>query len=237
MDQHVRVLGDIVHDVIRGQAKAVLPVSPHVLGAPVPAFPAVGVAHGLGVAAHQLEEVHHHPMDSVNGLGLAVPVTVRENAERAVLRVDALELVGDERRCLVPTDADKLALAAVLRIALAVGVPVDAFERVLDAVRGVDPLLVREMERRQKAFQWRLVGDAVLLQLVLPQLLLGVPLLVMVGAYPDDLSVLDVNTCNLAPLGERALPEGLEYRLICDPWSAVRSVGGHPEASPSKLSW
>ena len=83
VDEHVRVLGHVVHHVVGRQAKPVLAVAPDVLGAPVPALPAVGVAHHLGEAAGEREQVHHDPVDAVHRLGLAVAVTVGADRQRA----------------------------------------------------------------------------------------------------------------------------------------------------------
>jgi hypothetical protein len=56
----------------------------------------------------------------VDHFTLPVPVALHQNGERPVLLVDALDLGGEDIRRLVPGDADILALAAVLGVALAV---------------------------------------------------------------------------------------------------------------------
>jgi hypothetical protein len=196
--------------------------------------PAIGVAYHLGEAASHAE-VHHHPVDTVHGLGLAVSVTVGAYRQRTVLLVDPRNLVGDDRGRLVPADTDELAHAPVLRIAAAragrprrsLRVPVDPPEGILDAVGGIDPLLVREMERGKKAFEGGLIDDAILLELVLPQLFLGVPLVVMMRADADDLAVLDVHARYLAPLSERALTKAFQNRLVRDAGMFIRCSCRH----------
>ena len=80
MKNHIRVLGDVVHHVVGREAEAVLPVAPDVLGAPVPPFPAIRIADGLGEATRQFKKIHHDRVGSVDGLGLPVTVAVSEHA-------------------------------------------------------------------------------------------------------------------------------------------------------------
>jgi len=71
----------------------------------------------------------------VDGLALAVPVSLRQDGERAVFFVDAPDLGGDQVGRFVPGDPLVLALAAILGITLAVGVPIDPLHGELDTVR------------------------------------------------------------------------------------------------------
>jgi len=92
----------------------------------------------------------------VNCLALAVSVTLHQDAERPIGFVDSPDLVGDDVGRLIPGDADVLALAAVLRVPLSLGIPVNPLHWVLDAVRGEGALLIGERERRgQGLHQWR----------------------------------------------------------------------------------
>ena len=117
--QHLRVLGDVVEQVVGRHGVALDALSPHMLGAPVPALPAVGVAHGLRIAAHLLHQQHLAGVGTVHALGLAVAVTVAENGVGPVGLAYPLDLAGDEGGRLVPGDAPVLALAPVLDVALA----------------------------------------------------------------------------------------------------------------------
>ncbi len=73
----------------------------------------------------------------------------------AVLALHALDLPGDEVERLVPADAHVAGLAPVLRIALAVGVEVDAAHRVEQAVLRVHHRLRRQRVRRRRGPPWR----------------------------------------------------------------------------------
>ncbi len=239
--EHVGMLGDVVHDVVGRQAQSVLAVAPHVLGAPVPTFPTVGVPHHLGEAAGQGQEVHHDAVDAVHRLGLSVSVAVSAYGKRPVLRVHPPDLVGDDRSRLVPADAHELALAPILGIAPAgtggarspFGIPVDSLQRILDAVGRVDPLLVGQMERGEQALEGSLIDDAVLLQRVLAEFLFGVALLVVVRPYAHDLAVFDVDAGDLTTLGKRALTERLQNRLVCYAGRGDFLAPGCHETSPS----
>ena len=173
-------------------------------------------------------------MSAVDGLSLPMTVAVTQNAQRPVFLVNSLDLVGDERRRLIPGDADILALAPVLRIALALGVPVHALERVQDAVGRIDALLVGDLIGRKQTFQGRAVLHAVFVKFVLPQFFFGVPLRVMMGTDPDDLSILHVDRGDLPPLGKRALRESLQNSLVFDPKIALAFLRGPHRGPPLK---
>ncbi len=155
LEHHVAVLGDVLDEVGRRRHHALEALAPHVLGSPVPAFPTVRVADLLGEATHHVEQPGLVAVGGVDGLVLAVAVALGEDGERAVFLVDAPDLGGDDVGRLVPGDAPVLALAAVLGVALAVGVPVDADHGELHPVGRKGPLLVGEGERRGKGFRQR----------------------------------------------------------------------------------
>lgn len=123
-------------------------------GAPVPAFPTVRIrgdpreADQVGEARQRAEVVAH-----------VAPLMVRRHREGdgtgAVNALLPVDLLGDDVQGLVPADAHVSGLAAVLRIALAVGVEVDPFHRVKDALVGVDQRLERQRVRRDQATPWR----------------------------------------------------------------------------------
>ena len=66
----------------------------------------------------------------------------RESRPDRTLRLP-LDLVGDHVERLIPADAHVAGLAAVLRIALAVGIEVDALHRMQQALVGIDHRLER----------------------------------------------------------------------------------------------
>lgn len=116
--------------------------APDMLAAPVPSFPAVGLARLQRVTAHEVEHHGLAAMGCMDDLRLAMAVGLAEDGKRAILVVNALDLVRDDLRCLIPADADVLRFAAVLRVALAMRIPVHAAHRVKDTVLGVDALFV-----------------------------------------------------------------------------------------------
>jgi hypothetical protein len=73
-------------------------------------------------------------MRRVDELALTMPVALHQDGQRPVGVADALDLVGHQLRRLVPRNAHVLALAPVLRVPLAFGIPVDPPEGVLDPV-------------------------------------------------------------------------------------------------------
>ena len=156
---HVAVLGDVLHHVVGGGHHADEALAPHVLGAPVPAFPAVRVPDLLGEAAHLVEEQGGAAVGSVDHLALAVAVALHQDGQRSVFLVHALDLGGDEVGRLVPGDPHELALAPVLGVALAVGIPVHPLEGVLDPVGRVGPLLVGQAPGSRDRLPERLEGD------------------------------------------------------------------------------
>ena len=152
VQQVVRVLGD-VQKKVADVAFAHRVAAPDVLGAPVPPFPAVGVARLEREAAQDGHEAHLAAVRGMDGLRLAVAVTLAEHGVVAVLLLDAAQLLRDDVGGLVPRDALELALAAVARVALAIRVPVHALQGIQDAVVGIGALLVGERERRDVVFQ------------------------------------------------------------------------------------
>ena len=136
------VLGDILDDVGRDGLHAYRIHAPHMLGAPVPSFPAVWLARLLQEAADQAQQVGLAAVGRVNALRLAVAVGLCVDGERAGLLVHALDFFGNDVACLVPRDPHVFRHAAVLGVALAVGIPVNALERIRDAVFGVRTHLV-----------------------------------------------------------------------------------------------
>ena len=90
LEHHVAVLGDVFDEVGGRGHHALEALAPDVLGAPVPALPAVRVADLLGEAAHHVEQAGLMAVGRVDGLVLAVAVTLGQDGERTVVLVDAL---------------------------------------------------------------------------------------------------------------------------------------------------
>ena len=192
--QHsVAVLRDIL---CRVRGMGVLPDrvhAPRVLGAPVPALPAVGVAGLHGVAPAQFQQPRHAAVRGVHRLALAVAVSLTEDGVRAVLVVDALDLGRDELGGLVPRDAHVLARAARLGVPLALRVPVHALHGMGNAVLRVRAPLVHQREGRRARLHSRLERRAVAPgQRPVVQFFLRVVLVVVHRPDAHELSVLHV---------------------------------------------
>ena len=92
-EQHgVAVLGDVLDDVVLLVLLAQRVHAPDVLGAPVPALPAVGLAGLQGEAAAEVEELGDAAVRGVDDLRLAVAVDLAQDGLGAVLVVHALDL-------------------------------------------------------------------------------------------------------------------------------------------------
>ncbi len=190
----VAVLGHIPHDVGHRDHLPQVLATPDVLGSPVPAFPAVGVARLQGVAAEQAQQAPVTAVGGVHRLGLRMPVGLRQDGLHAVLLIDTLDLSDHDVEGFIPGDALVLADAAILGVAPtrarrargAVRVPVDPLERIEHPVRRVDPVLVAQGEGRDQGVH----GGRELLpsRLQLPGLDLRVLLVVFKWAYADDLA-------------------------------------------------
>ena len=120
--EQLAVLGHVVEQVAL-LALAHRLATPEVLAAPPPAFPGVGLTDLEGVAAPEREQLAAGAVAGLHDLVLAVLVALVEKGGGAVLLFDAVHLADDGVESLVPGDAHVLALAAVLRVALAVAGP------------------------------------------------------------------------------------------------------------------
>src|SRR5262245_23308832 len=117
--------------------------------APVPAFPAVGIVVDLGVADRVAEAEQRGQVVADIAPGMVRAVRHRHHA-RAIGALEPLDLAADEVERLVPGDADVTGLAAVLWIALAVGVEVHPLHRLEQPVRRIDDRLGVLPVRRQR---------------------------------------------------------------------------------------
>ena len=197
--------------------------APDVLGAPIPTFPAVGVAHLQRVAPQQLQEPHLTAVRSVNGLGLAVAIALCEDCMGSVAIDDPPKLRDHDIQSLVPRDAHVAALAAVLGVAptwaggsrRALRVPVHPLQRIRDAVRRVDALLVPQSHRADGRLQRRMEGLATGLDLPRLELLRTVLPVVGEGADTHDLAVFHVHSSHVRGAGESRLAGVLDEGLFC----------------------
>ena len=155
-DDHLGVLQRVLEQVVLLGVAQAPAEAPHVHAAPVPAFPAVRVMVGVGEAHH----VHEAEVGAV-AVPHVAPHVVRaragEDRRGTGLVLHAVDLADHDVGGLVPRDRLVAGDAAVLGIALAVGVEVHALQRRLDAPVGVDHGLeagrvdrVRRLARRRE---------------------------------------------------------------------------------------
>ena len=183
----VGVLRHVPHDVGDRHHLPQALAAPGVLGAPVPALPAVGVAGLQRVASQQPEQAPVAAVRSVDDRRLAVPVGLGEDRLHAVLLFDPLDLAHDYVQGFFPGDTLVLAAATVLRVPLAVRVPVHPLQGIKDPIRGVDAVLVPEAEGRDKGFHGRREGLA--FGLYLPGLEARILPVIVKRPDADDLAV------------------------------------------------
>ncbi len=227
-EQHgVAVLGDVLDDVVLLVLLAQRVHAPDVLGAPVPAFPAVGLARLQGEAAAQVEKLRDAAVRGMDDLRLAVAVDLAQDGLGAVLVMHALDLARGDFRRLVPADAHVPAGAARLGMAFAVGIPVHAAHRVGDAVLGVHALLVAKRQGRHERLEARLERGAARLYLPGVQLLGRVVFVKMERADAQDLVLLlvDVHRAGVAAQAEaveaQALDDGRPFHVVPHAFSSL----------------
>ena len=150
---HIAVLGHILNNVIGWVVHALNALAPDMLRAPVPAFPAVRVPDLLGKTAHHFKESAGMTVRCVDCLALAVPVTLYQYRQRSVLLVYPLDLGGENIGSLFPGNPLVLAFTTVLWVPFSVGVPVDPFQGVLDAVGGEGAFFIGQRERSGYGFE------------------------------------------------------------------------------------
>ena len=194
---------------------------------PVPALPAVRLAGLQRVGAYEVEHAALAAVRRVDELRLAVAVELAEDRCGPVGLVHALDLAGDERARLVPADAHVAARAAVLRVALALRVPVHALHRVGDAVLRVHALLVAQRQRRDERLEARLEGLSAGLELPGVQVLGRV---VLVEAQRADAQYLVVLLVDVDRARVRADAEAVEAQALHD--GRAQHVVPHALSSP-----
>ncbi len=147
VDEHLGVFGNIWNDVGLGDLFTYRLTAPDVLGSPVPPFPAVRVPGLVGVTSQEPEQFTAATVGGVHDLGLSVSVTLCQYGGGPVFLDDTLDLADNDIGGLIPGDSLVLALPPVLRVSLAVGVPVNPLERVHGPVWRVNAVLVGQGER------------------------------------------------------------------------------------------
>ncbi len=193
-EEHQVAMFDHVFDDVVGRIHhADNTLAPHMLGAPVEPFPAVRVTHLLGKPAQHLHQTRLMTMGRVDGFAFAVTVALAQHRQGAVGFDDPLEFAGDNVGRFVPGNAHILAFAAILGVALAFGVPIDALQWILDAVGGIGPFFVRERPGRGHPFVVGLQYVAVSLEFPGAECFAIEFPVKMHGADADDLAVFHIH--------------------------------------------
>ena len=151
---------------------------------------------------------------TVHDFRLAVAIALTEHGGVAVRVYDTTNLVGADLGSLVPADALIAGDTTVLRIALAVGVPVDALQRIRHAVLRIHALLVADRKRRQRGDGAARERVAAHLQLPRVQLFLGVLVVEMQRADARNAPVLHVDGRRVGARAEAAVAGGLVHGLV-----------------------
>ena len=186
---HLGVLQRVLEQVVLLGVAEAPAEAPHVHAAPVPAFPAVRVMVGVGEAHH----VHEAEVGAVAIAHVAPHVVgagAGEDRRGAGLALHAVDLADHDVGGLVPGDGLVAGDAAVLDVALAVRVEVDALHRRLDALVGVDHGLEAGGVDRVRRLARRLEGLAA--RLDLPRRCVD-GVVEVHRRDADDLAVLDVD--------------------------------------------
>ena len=123
---------------------------------PIPALPAVGVSCLQAVTAQHVEQgafASTRPMERFN---LVMPVRLNENRIHAVLPMNAPDFIGTKLSGLIPAYTHIFRLSPVLRITIAIRIPVHALHGIQNPVRRIHAVLRRERKRRDLRFLSRL---------------------------------------------------------------------------------
>ncbi len=132
-------------------------------------------------------------MTAPDVLLLTMTVTLDEDRSRAVFFLNAADLVSDDLASLIPGDAFILALAAILRVALTIRIPINTLHRILYTVLRVDALLVAIAQRRKERLLTRAVFLSAGFQCPRVRLLFGVLVIVLKWSDSDDLPILHID--------------------------------------------
>ena len=137
---HVAVLQAIFDRAVGLRLADAQRVAPVMHRAPVPAFPAVGIMVDLGVTAGVAEAEQRGEV--ITDIAPGVMGTVRHRHDAGTVgALEPLDLARDEVERLRPRNAHVARFAAVLGIALAVRVEVDALHRIEQAIGRINDRL------------------------------------------------------------------------------------------------
>ena len=206
----VGVLGDILDDVVGNGLHADGIHAPDMLGTPIPALPGVWLTSLLQKAARERQQVGLATMRRVNGLGLSMAIGLRVDGERAAFVLNPLDL-GNDVASLIPGDALVLGNATVLRIALTVGIPIDALQGVRNAILGVGAHLVCSGQRWRAACHARLQHMPISFDLPIVQVFGFVELVIVQRPDASDSSVLHIDLSDVCTHSKPAESDALDH--------------------------
>ena len=173
------MLCDVLDDIVGDGLHANGIHAPNMLCAPVPTFPGIRLTGLLQEAARERQEVGLATMGRMHGLGLSMTIGLRVDGKRSALVLNPLDLGRDDVTGIVPGDALVLGDTTVLRIALAIRIPIDALQWIRNAVLRIGPHLIRRGKRRRTARHARFEHVTILLDLPVIQILGFIELVVV----------------------------------------------------------
>ena len=118
------IFRDIFKTVMRRGHLTYIHGPPDMLGSPVPALPAIRIPDLQGITSHLLQKQHLTAVRAVHSLCLSVSVPLRKYGIRPIFFLYPFYFAGDDIGSLIPGNPLIFALAPVLGISFAVGVPV-----------------------------------------------------------------------------------------------------------------
>ncbi len=139
---HIGVLDGVFDDISGRVHDALGPLAPDMLGAPIPPFPTVGVAHLEGKATEIFKKDTGMAMRSVDSFALTMPVTLHEDGVVAVLFMHSSYLSGNDSRGLVPGDSFEFTFAAIMRVAFSIWIPIHPFHWEGHSIWRINPLFI-----------------------------------------------------------------------------------------------
>ena len=125
-EDHIGIFGNIFDHVIGRMHHTDNALAPNMLGAEVPAFPAIRFSDHLGKTADFIQQQTGLAVRGIDGLAFAMSITLQHDGQRTIFLMDSFDFIGDQGGGFVPGDADEFALAAVLGISFTFGIPVNS---------------------------------------------------------------------------------------------------------------
>jgi len=127
-----RVFGNILKCITDKFINAEGQHAPHVGGTPLPSLPAIRRPHLQSVftlvhsAIETIEKLDIAAMRGMYSLGFTMAVTLKKYRIGIVFRSNSPDFTGNQVGCFIPGDSFIFAAAPVLRISVALGIPINS---------------------------------------------------------------------------------------------------------------